>query len=91
MASDGSQTRRPVAASPAARGLQDRCGAGGHAAPESGTATRYMYAVASEVMVTAGPAFPYAPPGWVGGVIMIGYTVALVAGGIVLTKRRDLI
>jgi ABC-type transport system involved in multi-copper enzyme maturation permease subunit len=48
-------------------------------------------AVASEVMVTAGPAFPYAPPGWVGGVIMIGYTVAVVAGGIVLTKRRDLI
>ncbi len=24
---------------------------------------------------------PFAPPGWVGGVIMIGYTVALVAGG----------
>ncbi len=48
-------------------------------------------AVASEVMITAGPAFPYAPPAWVGGVIMIGYTVALVAGGIALTKRRDVI
>jgi ABC-2 type transport system permease protein len=48
-------------------------------------------AVASEVMTTSGPAFPYAPPGWVGGVIIIGYTVALVAGGIVLTKRRDVI
>ena len=48
-------------------------------------------AVASEVMTTSGPAFPYAPPGWVGGVIMIGYTVALVAGGIALTKRRDVI
>jgi ABC-2 type transport system permease protein len=48
-------------------------------------------AVASEVMITSGPAFPYAPPGWVGGVIMIGYTVALVAGGIALTKRRDVI
>jgi ABC-2 type transport system permease protein len=48
-------------------------------------------AVASEVMVTSGPAFPHAPPGWVGGVIMIGYTVALVAGGIALTKRRDVI
>jgi ABC-2 type transport system permease protein len=48
-------------------------------------------AVASEVMITSGPAFPYAPPAWVGGVIMIGYTVALVAGGIALTKRRDVI
>ncbi len=48
-------------------------------------------AVASEVMVTSGQAFPYAPAGWVGGGIMIGYTVALVAGGIALTKRRDVI
>lgn len=48
-------------------------------------------AVASEVMTTSGPAFPNAPPAWVGGMILIGYTVALVAGGIVLTKRRDVI
>jgi ABC-2 type transport system permease protein len=48
-------------------------------------------AVASEVMITSGPAFPYAPPGWVGGVIMIGYTLALVAAGIALTKQRDVI
>ena len=48
-------------------------------------------AVASEVMTTSGPAFPYAPPGWVGGVIIIGYTVALVAAGIALTRRRDVI
>jgi ABC-2 type transport system permease protein len=48
-------------------------------------------AVASQVMITSGPAFAYAPPGWVGGVILIGYTVALVAGGIALTKRRDVI
>jgi ABC-2 type transport system permease protein len=48
-------------------------------------------AVASEVMTTSGPAFPYSPPGWVGGVFMIGYTVTLVAGGVVLTKRRDVI
>jgi ABC-2 type transport system permease protein len=48
-------------------------------------------AVASEVMTTFGPAFPSAPPGWVGAVIIIGYTVALVAGGIALTKRRDVI
>jgi hypothetical protein len=48
-------------------------------------------ALASEVMITSGQAFPHAPPGWVGGVIMTGYTVALVAGGIALTKRRDVI
>jgi ABC-2 type transport system permease protein len=48
-------------------------------------------AVASQVMITSGPAFPYAPPGWVGGVIMIGYTVALVPAGIALTNRRDVI
>jgi ABC-2 type transport system permease protein len=48
-------------------------------------------AVASEVMTTSGPAFPYAPPGWTGGVILTGYTVALVAAGIALTKRRDVI
>ena len=48
-------------------------------------------AVASEVMTTSGPAFPYAPPWWVGAVFMIGYTVTLVAGGVVLTKRRDVI
>ena len=48
-------------------------------------------AVASEVMITSGPAFPYAPPGWVGGVILIAYTVAFVAGGIALTRRRDVI
>jgi hypothetical protein len=47
--------------------------------------------IASEVMVTSGPAFPHAPPGWAGGVILIGYTAALVAGGIALTKRRDVI
>jgi ABC-type transport system involved in multi-copper enzyme maturation permease subunit len=46
-------------------------------------------AVASEVMITSGPAFPYAPPGWIGGIIMTGYTLALVAAGIALTKRRD--
>jgi ABC-2 type transport system permease protein len=48
-------------------------------------------AVASEVMTTSGRAFPYAPPAWVGGAILIGYTVALVAAGVALTKRRDVI
>jgi ABC-2 type transport system permease protein len=47
--------------------------------------------LASEVMIMSGQAFPYAPAGWVGGVIMTGYIVALVAGGVVLTKRRDVI
>jgi ABC-2 type transport system permease protein len=48
-------------------------------------------ALAYSVMIMSGQAFPYAPAGWVGGVIMIGYTVALVAGGIALTKRRDVL
>jgi ABC-2 type transport system permease protein len=48
-------------------------------------------ALASAVMIMSGQAFPDAPAGWLGGVIMIGYTVALVAGGIALTKRRDVI
>ena len=48
-------------------------------------------AVASEVMITSGPAFPSAPPAWVGGIILIGYMVALTAGGIALTKGRDVI
>ena len=47
--------------------------------------------LASQVMITAGQAFPHAPPGWTGGIILIGYTVALVAGGIALTKQRDVI
>jgi ABC-2 type transport system permease protein len=48
-------------------------------------------ALAYTVMIMSGQAFPDAPAGWVGAVIMIGYTVALVAGGIALTKRRDVI
>jgi ABC-2 type transport system permease protein len=48
-------------------------------------------AVASEVMITSGPAFPNAPPAWVGGIILIGYVAALTAGGIALTKARDVI
>jgi ABC-2 type transport system permease protein len=48
-------------------------------------------ALAYTVMIMSGQAFPDAPAGWVGAVIMIGYTAALVAGGIALTKRRDVI
>ncbi len=46
-------------------------------------------AVASNVMITPGRAFPHAPPQWVGLVIMVGYAVALTAAGVVLTRRRD--
>lgn len=48
-------------------------------------------AVASQVMTSSGPAFPNAPPGWVGGVILAGYVVALTGAGLALTKRRDVI
>ena len=46
-------------------------------------------ALAYAVMIMSGQAFPDAPSGWVGAVIMFGYTAALVAGGIALTTRRD--
>jgi hypothetical protein len=48
-------------------------------------------ALAYAVMIMSGQAFPDAPSGWAGAVIMFGYTAALVAGGIALTKRRDVI
>jgi len=48
-------------------------------------------AVAAEVMTTSGPAFPDAPPAWVGGIILLGYVVALGAAGLALTRRRDVI
>ena len=46
-------------------------------------------AVASQVMITSGRAFPHAPPQWVGAVIMAGYGLALTAAGIIQTRRRD--
>jgi ABC-2 type transport system permease protein len=46
-------------------------------------------AVASRVMLTPAPAFPHAPPQWVGAVIMAGYALGLAAAGIVQTRRRD--
>jgi ABC-type transport system involved in multi-copper enzyme maturation permease subunit len=46
-------------------------------------------AVASQVMITSGRAFPHAPPQWVGAVVMTGYGVALTAVGIIQTRRRD--
>jgi ABC-type transport system involved in multi-copper enzyme maturation permease subunit len=46
-------------------------------------------AVAAQVMITPAPAFPHAPPPWVGAVIMAGYALALTAAGIAATRRRD--
>jgi ABC-2 type transport system permease protein len=46
-------------------------------------------AVASNVMITPGRAFPHAPPQWAGLAIMVGYALALAIAGIVLTRRRD--
>jgi hypothetical protein len=47
-------------------------------------------AVASNVMITPGRAFPHAPPQWAGLAIMVGYALALAAAGIILTRRRDM-
>jgi ABC-2 type transport system permease protein len=46
-------------------------------------------AVASNVMITPGRAFPHAPPQWAGLVIMAGYALLLAAAGIALTRHRD--
>jgi ABC-type transport system involved in multi-copper enzyme maturation permease subunit len=46
-------------------------------------------AVATDVMITPGRAFPHAPPQWAGAVIMAGYVLALATAGIVLTQWRD--
>jgi len=46
-------------------------------------------AVASNVMITPGRAFPHAPPQWAGLVIMVGYALLLAAAGITLTRHRD--
>lgn len=46
-------------------------------------------AVASDVMLTPGRAFPHAPPQWAGVVIMAGYALALATAGITVTRRRD--
>jgi len=48
-------------------------------------------AVASDVMITPGRAFPHAPPQWVGAAVMAGYAVALTAAGIAVIRRRDVI
>ena len=47
-------------------------------------------AVASRVMLTPAPAFPHAPPQWVGAAIMATYALALAAAGIIQTRRHDI-
>ena len=44
---------------------------------------------ASSVMITAGRAFPDAPPWWVGGLVLAGYGVALAALGAASVSRSD--
>lgn len=46
-------------------------------------------AVASNVMITPGPAFPHAPPQWAGLLVMTAYAAALPAIGIAVIRRRD--
>ena len=46
-------------------------------------------AVASNVMITPGRAFPHAPPQWAGLIVMVGYALVLTRAGIALTRRRD--
>jgi ABC-2 type transport system permease protein len=48
-------------------------------------------AVASDVMITPGRAFPHAPPQWAGAAVMADYAVALTAAGIAVIRRRDVI
>jgi ABC-2 type transport system permease protein len=46
-------------------------------------------AQASNVMITAGKAFPHAPPWWVGALVLAGYAVALAAIGTASIRRSD--
>jgi hypothetical protein len=46
-------------------------------------------AIASNVMVTPGRAFPHAPPQWAGMAILIAYALVLTAAGVVRTRRHD--
>jgi hypothetical protein len=46
-------------------------------------------AQASNVMITAGRAFPHAPPWWVGALVLAGYSVVLAAAGAAVIRRAD--
>ncbi|HEX3492330.1 MAG TPA: hypothetical protein VHU92_23495 [Streptosporangiaceae bacterium] len=46
-------------------------------------------ALATDVMIAPGRAFPHAPPAWAGTLIMAGYAVALAAAALIAIRRRD--
>jgi ABC-2 type transport system permease protein len=46
--------------------------------------------IASQIMITAEPAWPGAPDWWVGAVVLIGYAVILGGIGTLITSRRDI-
>ncbi len=46
-------------------------------------------AIANAVMVTPGRAFEHAPPQWVGGAVLLGYTFLAGGLGTWITRRRD--
>lgn len=46
-------------------------------------------AEASSVMITAGQAFPHAPPWWAGALVLAGYCAGLTIAGIAVMRRRD--
>jgi hypothetical protein len=46
-------------------------------------------AQASNVMITAGKAFPHAPPWWAGGLVLAGYSVVLATAGAAVIRRAD--
>lgn len=46
-------------------------------------------AEASNVMITAGQAFPHAPPWWVGALVLAGWSLVLAAAGAMSIRRSD--
>jgi ABC-type transport system involved in multi-copper enzyme maturation permease subunit len=47
-------------------------------------------AIASNIMITPGRAFPHAPEQWVGGAVLIGYAIVTGFAGILIMRRRDI-
>ena len=48
-------------------------------------------AQASNVMITAGQAYPHAPPWWAGGLVLAGYGVTLAVAGAMSIRRSDIL
>jgi hypothetical protein len=48
-------------------------------------------AEASNVMITAGQAFPHAPPWWAGALVLAGWSLALAAAGASSIRRADVL